>query len=181
LNGDVKDWLETIFTNKSHVYDYYDAAHSKLIKHHLNLVKKLVNKIIESIKFGLFNVRASLINKLIDLGNKQKKEYSNLQSLFKQNGSNMSECQKIIYYLDEVTAKTENKIKTMLEYYNSLKINFIIMKGKLALDILNWEDKRKAMISEEINLNISSESERERQISIETDEYENKNVLITLN
>ena len=55
------------------------------------------------------------------------------------------------------------------------------MKGKLALDILNWEDKRKAMISEEINLNISSESERERQISIETDEYENKNVLITLN
>ena len=95
----------------------------------------------------------------------------------------MSECQKIIYYLDEVTAKTENKIKTMLEYYNSLKINFIIMKGKLALDILNWVDKRKAMISEEINLNISSESEseRERQISIETDEYENKNVLITLN
>ena len=56
----------------------------------------------------------------------------------------MSEYQKIIYYLDEVTAKTDNKIKTILEYYNSLKISLIIMKGKLALYMLNWEDKRKA-------------------------------------
>jgi hypothetical protein len=53
-----------------------------------------------------------------------------------------------------------NKIKTMLEYYNSLKINLIIMKCKLALDMLNWEEKRKAIISEEINLNTSSESEK---------------------
>jgi len=66
----------------------------------------------------------------------------------------------MIYYLDEITAKTSNKIKTMLEYYNSLKINLIIMKGKLALDMLNWEEKRKAIISEEINLNTSSESEK---------------------
>jgi len=40
----------------------------------------------------------------------------------------------------------------MLEYYNSLKINLIIMKGKLALDMLNLEEKRKAIIREEINL-----------------------------
>jgi hypothetical protein len=53
-----------------------------------------------------------------------------------------------------------NKVKTMLEYYNSLKINLIIMKGKLALDMLNWEEKRKAINSEEINLNTSSESEK---------------------
>jgi len=52
----------------------------------------------------------------------------------------------------------------MLEYYNFLKINLIIIKGKLALDMLNWEEKRKAIISEEINLNTSSESEM--QISI---------------
>ena len=71
--------------------------------------------------------------------------------LFKQNGSNMYECQKMIYYLDEVTTKTDNKIKTMLEYYKSLKINLIIMIVKLALDMLNWEDKRKTMTSEEIN------------------------------
>ena len=96
--GDVEDWLEMMLANQSHVYEYYDVAQSKLAIHHLNLAKKLVNEIIESIKHGHFrtNVRANLI-----------------------------------------------------------------MKGKLALDMLNWEEKRrKAIISEEINLNTSSESEK---------------------
>ena len=129
------------------IYNNICLAHSPLILQHLNVAKKLVNEIIKN---GLFrtNVRANLINKLIDVGNKQKREYSKLQDLFKQHGNNMSECLKIIYYLDEVTAKTDNKIKTVLEYYNSLKINVLMMKGKLALDTLNWEDRRKVMISD---------------------------------
>jgi hypothetical protein len=100
--GDVEDWLEMMLANQSHVYKYYDVAQSQLAIHHLNLAKKLVNEIIESIKHGHFrtNVRANLINKLIDHGNKQKREYTSLQTLFKQNGSITSECQKI---------KTRNK------------------------------------------------------------------------
>jgi len=50
------------------------------------------------------------------------------------------------------------------------------MKGKLALDMLSWDEKRKAMISEEISLNTSR---CERQISIENDKFENQTILIT--
>jgi len=133
VGGNVEIWLEMICKNQSHVREYYDVAKSQLAIHHLTLAKKLVNEIIESIKHGHFktNVRSNLINKLIEHGSIQKKEYTSLQNLFKQNGGIMSECEKIIYYLDEITAKTGNKIKTILEYYNSLKINLIIMKGKL--------------------------------------------------
>ena len=183
INGNVEDWLEHIFANQCHAYEYYDVAHSQLILQQLNVAKKFVNEIIESIKNGLFrtNVRANIIKKLIDVGNKQKREYNKLQSLFKQHGSNMAECLKIIYYLDEVTAKTDNKIKTILEYYNSLKINILILKGKLALDTLNWEDKRKMMISDELNSSneMNSSSESERQITVEFDEDESEKVLIT--
>jgi hypothetical protein len=89
----------------------------------------------------------------------------------------MSECEKIIYYLDEITAKTGNKIKTILEYYNSLKINLIIMKGKLALDMLNWEEKMKSIIGEQIKFTTRAESER--QIFIGDDELDIKTILVT--
>jgi hypothetical protein len=69
-----------MFANRRHVYGYYDVAQSQLTIHHLNLAKKLVNEIIESIKHSHFrtNVRTNLINKLIDHGNKQKREYTSL-------------------------------------------------------------------------------------------------------
>ena len=47
MNGYVKDWLEKMFANQSHVYDYYDVAYSKLIIHHLSLANQLVNEIID--------------------------------------------------------------------------------------------------------------------------------------
>ena len=49
------------------------------------------------------------------------------------------------------------------------------MKGKLALDTLNQEERRKVMIGDEMN----SSNESERQISVEVDEDENEKVLIT--
>ena len=51
----------------------------------------------------------------------------------------------------------------------------------MALDTLNWEDKRKMMISDELNSSneMNSSSESERQITVELDEYESEKVLIT--
>ncbi len=66
VNYDVEDWLERMFANQSHVYEYYDVAQSQLTIHHLNSAKKLVNEINGHFRT---NVRVNLINKLKDHGN----------------------------------------------------------------------------------------------------------------
>jgi hypothetical protein len=80
--------------------------------------------------------------------------------------------------LKSISSKPINSLNMfILEYYNSLKINLIIMKGKLALDMLNWEEKMKSIIGEQIKFTTRAESER--QIFIGDDELDNKTILVT--
>jgi len=149
-NGNVDNWLESIFSKQKYPNDFYDVAHSQLMYQHICQIKGIVNIIIEKIKRREFNSRNQVdqINELIEIDINQTNSYGKLQTLFKQNGNLMSEASKLIYYLDEVTLSSNNMVKTMLDYYNATRINKIMTQKKINLDKRLWEVKRKEYLNE---------------------------------
>jgi hypothetical protein len=147
-NGDVNKWLEEIFASQEHAHIYYDCAHSQLLLKHLNQVKNQTDEIIDQLKKRKFESNQFLdqINILMDMDRNQQYEYQKLQNLFKQNGNIMTEACKLVHYLDEFTWKSNNMIKTVLDYYNVVKINKYMLKCKLSTDTETWKEKRKALI-----------------------------------
>jgi len=149
-NGNVDDWLESIFSKQKHPNDFYDVAHSQLMYQHICQIKEIVNIIIEKIKRREFNSRKQVdqINELIEIDINQTNSYEKLQTLFKQNGNLMSEASKLIYYLDEVTLSSNNMVKTMLDYHNATRINKTMIQKKINLNKRLWEVKRKEYLNE---------------------------------
>ncbi len=74
-NGNVDDWLESIFSKQKHPNDFYDVAHSQLMYQHICQIKEIVNIIIEKIKRREFNSR-----KQVDTIEKNKDKFHDILS-----------------------------------------------------------------------------------------------------